>query len=80
MAFDEKGEFDESAWRMPLEHLEELFGPGVEKALATIEAERKKVASGKKSELIDILISHNWQGLLGPYTEDPASLERPPKR
>ena len=55
MAFDEKGEFDEKGSRIPLEYLRELFGPGVEKALAKVEAERKKAASGKKSELIERL-------------------------
>jgi len=77
-AFDENGEFDEQAWRMPLEYLEQLFGPSVEAALATIEAERAKMASGEKSELMDILISHSWGELLGPYPEDPGSLKRPP--
>ena len=79
-AFDEKGEFDDDASRLPLDFLRELFGPGVEKALATIQAEREKVASGKPSELMDILIARSWQDLLGPYPEDPGALERPPKR
>jgi hypothetical protein len=80
MAFDEKGEFDEKGSRIPLEYLRELFGPGVEKALAKLQAEREKVASGKKSELIDILIARDWRQLLGPYPEDPGTLHRPPKR
>jgi len=79
MAFDEKGEFDEGRPRIPLDYLRELFGPDVEKALAKIDAEREKAAAGKKSELIDILIARNWQQLLGPYTQDPGALERPPK-
>jgi hypothetical protein len=79
-AFDESGEFDDKASRIPLDYLRELFGPGVEKALATIEAERKKAARGRKSELMDLLIARNWQELLGPYTNDPGALERPPKR
>jgi len=48
--------------------------------LAKIESERKKAASGKKSELIDILIARDWQQLLGPYTVDPGTLKRPPKK
>ena len=65
---------------IPLDYLRELFGPGAEKALAKIDAERKKAASGKKSELIDILIARDWQQLLGPYPQDPAKLQRPPKK
>jgi DMSO reductase family type II enzyme iron-sulfur subunit len=79
MAFDENGEFDEKGSRIPLDYLRELFGPDVEKALAKVESERKKAASGKQSELIDILIARNWQQLLGPYPEDPGALKRPPK-
>ena len=78
-AFDENGEFDEDAARMPLDDLRRLFGPGVDRALATIQAERDKVADGGQSELMDILISRNWQELLGPYTQDPGQLERPPR-
>jgi hypothetical protein len=73
-------EFDEKCSRIPLEYLRELFGPGVEKALAKIEAERKKAAADKKSELIDIPIARNWQQLLGPYLQDPGTLERPPRK
>jgi len=80
MAFKANGEFDEKGSRVPVEYLRGLFGKGVEKALAKIEAERKKAASGKKSELIDILIARDWQQLLGPYPQDPAALERPPKK
>jgi complex iron-sulfur molybdoenzyme family reductase subunit beta len=76
-AFDENGEFDEDGARMPLDDLRRLFGPGVDQALATIQAERSKVAGGGQSELMDILISRNWQELLGPYTQDPGQLERP---
>jgi steroid C-25 hydroxylase beta subunit len=80
LAFDENGEFDEEASRMPLVELEHLFGPGVQSALDTIQAERDKVASGENSALMDILISRNWNELLGPYTQDPGVLERPPHR
>ncbi len=80
MAFNERGEFDEKGSRIPMEYLRELFGPGVEKVLAKIESERKKSASGKKSELMDLLIARDWKQLLGPYTQDPAELQRPPKR
>ena len=80
LAFDEDGEFDDAGSRMPLDDLRRLFGPGVEEALAVIDAERNKVAAGENSELMDILISRNWQDMLGPFPEDPGKLERPPKR
>ncbi|MBV6508663.1 MAG: Dimethylsulfide dehydrogenase subunit beta [Acidimicrobiales bacterium] len=76
-AFDENGEFDEEASRIPLKDLRKWFGPGVDHALATIEAEREKVAGGGQSELMDLLISRNWQELLGPYTEDPGEFPTP---
>lgn len=79
-AFDENGEFDEEASRMPAEQMEKLFGPGVHKALEKIETEREKVRSGKKSQLMDVLIARNWNDLLGPFDVDPGELERPPSR
>ncbi len=76
-AFDEDGEFDEDASRIPLEELRSWFGPEVDQALATIQEEREKVAAGGKSELMDLLIARDWQELLGPYPVDPGELERP---
>lgn len=78
VAFDEQGEFDDEASRIPLEYLREMFGSTVDNALETLKTERAKVASGGSSELIDILISRRWQDLMGPFTEDPAKLSRPP--
>jgi len=78
LAFDENGEFDESTSRIPGDYLRELFGPGVDAALQTIETEREKVRTGGQSELMDILISRHWQDLLGPFTVDPATLQRQP--
>ncbi len=80
LGFNEDGEFDDVNPRIPNEYLRELFGPGVEKALATIEAEREKVAKGRKSELMDILISRDWNDLLGPFRADPAVMQRQPVR
>ena len=77
VAFDEDGAFDDEAWRMPIEDLRAMFGPGVDEALATIETEREKVAAGGRSELMDILISYNWKDLLGPYPEDPGQIPPP---
>lgn len=77
-AFDDDGRFDESRSRAP-EELRRLFGPGVDDALATIEAEREKVRAGGSSEILDALISRDWNDLLGPFTVDPGRLERPPR-
>jgi complex iron-sulfur molybdoenzyme family reductase subunit beta len=55
--FDARGKIIPGSERIPLSHLEGLFGPGVRKALATLEAERKKKAAGKPSELMDLLIA-----------------------
>jgi hypothetical protein len=63
---------------VPREYLRELFGPGVDAALATISREREKVAAGGESELMDILIARDWNALLGPFTVNPAELERRP--
>ncbi len=80
LAFDEEGEFDDEQPRISDEIMERLFGKAFKKALATIDKERAKVAGGKKSELMDILIAYDWNRLLGPYTVDPGTLDRPPQR
>jgi len=46
--------------RIPLAYLENLFGPDVKRALATVEAEREKRKRGEASELMDILIAYDW--------------------
>jgi len=46
--------------RIPLAYLENLFGPDVRRALATVEAEREKRKRGEASELMDILIAYDW--------------------
>jgi steroid C-25 hydroxylase beta subunit len=74
LGFDDDGAFDEGQPRIPLEYLREMFGPTVDAALATIEAERERVASGGTSELIDVLISPRWLDMLGPLTVDPATV------
>jgi len=80
LAFKDDGEFDDDRLRIPLEYLEELFGPDVERALTTIESERARVAEGGTSELMDILISRDWNDLLGPFTGDPTALQRRPSQ
>jgi len=44
--------------RIPVSSLEPLFGPGVRKALATLEAEMARRRAGKASELMDLLIAY----------------------
>lgn len=46
--------------RIPAAFLENLFGPKVHEALATIKAEREKKARGEASELMDLLIAYDW--------------------
>ena len=77
-AFDENGQFDATKSRIPIGYLRQLFGPGVDEALATIQREREKTAAGETSELMDILISRDWNDLLGPFTVNPATLDRQP--
>ena len=61
--------------RIPNEYLEELFGPQVKGALATVKAEMAKTRAGKKSELMDILTVFRWKELLGPFGRDPSTLK-----
>ncbi len=80
LAFKEDGEFDHDESRIPMDYLREMFGPDVGHALEVLQAERERVTAGGESELMDILISRNWDNLLGPFTANPADLKRPPNR
>jgi len=74
------GEDGEAQWgqgRIPMEYLRRLFGPQVDQALATLQAEREKARSGQTSELMRILIAYRFQELLGPFTVNPSQLQRP---
>jgi nitrate reductase beta subunit len=44
--------------RIPITYLEELFGPKVRQALATLTAEMDRRRRGEKSELMEILIGY----------------------
>ena len=68
---NEKGEFDLSQPRIPLEYQRSLFGPGVDAALKTLQEEMAKRRRGEGSELMDILISRNWRDLLGAFQTEP---------
>lgn len=77
-AFNERGEFVDDTSRIPIAYLRELFGEGVDAALDTITAERAKTTRGESSELMDLLIARDWNDLMGPFTANPAELDRPP--
>jgi DMSO reductase family type II enzyme iron-sulfur subunit len=77
---DEAGKIDKGKDRIPLAYLRYLFGPEVEGALATLKKEMRKVRTGGKSELMEILISKEWRAMFGPFRKDPAKLERKPVR
>jgi ethylbenzene hydroxylase subunit beta/complex iron-sulfur molybdoenzyme family reductase subunit beta len=77
---DETGKIDTAKPRIPTAYLRYLFGPEVEKALATMQSEMNKVRGGGKSELMDILIAREWGKMFEPFTKDPALLQRPPAK
>lgn len=64
--------------RIPPEYLESLFGPKVHEAIGKLEGELETVRSGGTSEILDTLIVYKWQSLFGPFTQDPAELDRRP--
>jgi len=66
--------------RIPPEYLESLFGPKVHSALATMQGELDRVRAGGTSEILDTLIVYNWLDLFGPFTTDPATLDRTPDK
>jgi ethylbenzene hydroxylase subunit beta/complex iron-sulfur molybdoenzyme family reductase subunit beta len=78
--FDGQGNFDFSRPRIPREYLRSLFGPGVDAAIATLEAERARAKAGERSELMDTLIAYRFDDLFRPFTVNPAELKRPPGR
>ncbi len=71
----EDGSPDEENPRIPNEYLEELFGPKVKQARATMRKEMAKTRAGKKSELMDILTVYHWNELFGEFTGDPAAIK-----
>lgn len=64
--------------RIPPEYLESLFGPRVHQVLDTLRAELERVRDGGTSEILETLIVYRWQSLFGPFTTDPATLDRSP--
>lgn len=65
--------------RIPDAYLESLFGPKVHPALAKLKSELEVVRSGGSSVILDTLIVYNWADLFGPFTTDPATLDRSPE-
>ncbi len=65
--------------RIPPEYLESLFGPKVHVAIDRLHSELATVRAGATSEILDTLIVYKWQELFGPFTKDPASLDRRPE-
>ncbi|TAK55649.1 MAG: respiratory nitrate reductase subunit beta [Gammaproteobacteria bacterium] len=55
--FDANGKIS-SEPRIPMEYLEQLFGPDTRAALDTLESERRKKAARQPSELMDLLIGY----------------------
>jgi len=55
--FDARGKPIPGSQRIPADELERLFGPGVKKALATLQGELDRRRAGKPSELLDLLIA-----------------------
>jgi len=56
--YDAHGKPIPGSERIPIAYLESLFGPGVRKALATLETEMTRRRAGKPSELLDLLIAY----------------------
>lgn len=69
-AFGADGEITDAS-RMPIDVLEGLFGPDVQRVLAVLRTERENMKAGRGSELMDILISKKWSDRFGGFTNDP---------
>jgi ethylbenzene hydroxylase subunit beta/complex iron-sulfur molybdoenzyme family reductase subunit beta len=71
---DEQGAFDVKRSRIPEDYLRSLFGqPGID-ALEILAAEMHKTRSGGHSELIDTLVSIDWNDMLGGFDRDPSTI------
>lgn len=72
-AFDENRELTDKM-RIPDSVLEFYFGRDVHRALALVLAERDKRKRGEASELMDLLISRNWNDRFGGFTNAPGAM------
>jgi nitrate reductase beta subunit len=60
--YDASGELSDEP-RIPTEYLHSLFGKDVESALITLHFEMERRQQGKPSELMDLLIAHDWKSM-----------------
>ncbi len=70
----EDGGFDDAGERIPVSHLESLFGSEVHGALDVLRSELDRKRRGQDSELMDMLILYRWQDALGHLDRDPADI------
>ncbi len=70
LAYDEEGRLSEVG-RIPMQELERYFGPDVHGALGTLLEQRRLRQVGETSELMDLLISRNWNDRFADFTADP---------
>jgi len=61
-AFDDDGDISDTP-RVPVRYLQQLFGPKVDQALATLKAEMERRRRGEESDLMDMLIARDWKSL-----------------
>jgi DMSO reductase family type II enzyme iron-sulfur subunit len=69
-AYDEDGRLTEEM-RIPVEILEQYFGPDVQQALNTLLKERQRKKNGKSSDLMDLLISRRWEDRFAEFINEP---------
>ncbi len=69
-AYDDQGRLT-GEMRIPVELLEQLFGPAVHGALALLASERAKKMNGEPSVLMDILNSRVWEERFAGFTAAP---------
>ena len=73
-AISADGDFDLKKGRIPEDYLRSLFGQAGIDALAILAAEMQKTRQGGRSELIDTLVSINWNDMFGGFTRDPSTI------
>jgi DMSO reductase family type II enzyme iron-sulfur subunit len=78
--YDARGKPIAGSERIPVSYLEGLFGPGVKKALATLEAEMKKKKAGTGSGLMDLLIAFRQEEMFRLGTPTDPGLVKPGRR
>jgi hypothetical protein len=59
--YDAQGKPIPNSERIPRAYLRSLFGPEVDRALATLQAEVEKKKAGQSSEMLDLLIAYKHE-------------------